>query len=34
VSVRDDLAEVESTVTARFSVIEQADKVTIQGRQS
>jgi VWFA-related protein len=34
VSVRDDLAEVESTVTARFSVIEQANQVTIQRRQS
>jgi VWFA-related protein len=34
VSVRDDLAEVESTVTARFSVVERANKVTIQGRES
>ena len=34
VSVRDDLAAVESTVTARFSVIESANQVTIQGQGS
>jgi len=30
VSVRDDLAEAESTVTARFSVVEQGNQVQIQ----
>jgi VWFA-related protein len=34
VSVRDDLAAVESTVTARFSVIESANQVTIQNQGS
>ncbi len=34
VSVRDDLGQVEATVSARFSVVEHANQVTIQSRGS
>jgi VWFA-related protein len=34
VSVRDDVAAMESTVSARFAVVERANQVTIQGQGS